>query len=214
MSLFRVNKIQPKSTTYVELEDANLKSGVIDTNGNTNLGTAAEKPADYYFKKVTGTPNKHAMFGADGELEESGFGPGDISSLNSRMDTAEGQIAGLADGGPKGVFADLAALNSANPSHDYIYLLSGNGHWAYYDLGTTAFVDSGQVYSDSAALAELAGAGRSTETVKGNADALVAHKAAASPHIMTDGVTNYSYGLSISTLRGFRHLQLNIEEEV
>jgi hypothetical protein len=60
----------------------------------------------------------------------------------------------------------------------------------------------------------IKGIGWTDETVKGNADALVAHKAAASPHIMTDGVTNYSYGLSISTLRGFRHLQLNIEEEV
>lgn len=212
MSLFRVNKIQPKSTTYVELEDANVKSGVIDTDGGTNLGKAAEKAADYYFKKSSGTPNRHAMYGADGELEESGFGPGDISSLNYRMGEAEGQIAGLASGGPKGVFADLAALNSADPSHDYIYLLSGNGHWAYYD--TSAFVDSGQVYADSAAVAELAGDGRTLETVKGNADALVDHKAAAMPHTMLDGETSYSYGFSISTLRGFRHLQMNIEEEV
>lgn len=60
----------------------------------------------------------------------------------------------------------------------------------------------------------IKGTGWTNETIKGNADALVAHKAAVSPHIMTDGVTNYSYGLSISTLRGFRHLQLNIEEEV
>lgn len=76
----------------------------------------------------------------------------------------------LTNGSPKGVFDDIDDLNDADPNHMYIYLLDNNGHWAYYDSDAGVFVDSGYMYSDSIAYSDLAGVGRTTETVKENAD--------------------------------------------
>ena len=64
-------------------------------------------------------------------------------------DAAAASAAQLAAGlgspvGPP--YANLAALNAANPDHGYNYLTLDDGHWAYYDTGTSAFVDSGHVW--------------------------------------------------------------------
>lgn len=152
MSLLKVDKIEPKSSANVLLKNVNLDAGSVNTAGGTNLRTAAEKDATYFFKKVTGTPSRHMVIGPDGELEDTGYGPGDISDLVTRMGTAEGEIDGLSSGGPKGVYADLAALIAADPDHSQIYLLLSNGHWAYYNSSTPAFEDSGYIYSDTSAV--------------------------------------------------------------
>jgi hypothetical protein len=55
----------------------------------------------------------------------------------------ESQIAALASGGPAGTYADLAALNTADPDHSKIYITLDNGNWCYYDTGTGAFVAGG-----------------------------------------------------------------------
>jgi hypothetical protein len=48
-------------------------------------------------------------------------------------------------GSPAGAYADLAALNTADPDHAKIYITLGDGKWCYYDTGTSAFV-AGDVY--------------------------------------------------------------------
>ncbi|HKM05815.1 MAG TPA: hypothetical protein VJ869_02395 [Sphaerochaeta sp.] len=197
MSLLKVDKIQPRTKDFLELEDVKVTRGTIDTDGSTNLGKAAEKDTDFFFSKSAGANDKYAMF-QNGELVESGFGTADTGSLETRIGVAEGLIAGLGSGGPKGTYADLGALNLADPDHSEIYLTLDDGHWAYYD--TSAFVDSGQVYSDSAALSDLAGAGRTVETVKDNADLLVAHKESNMPHRIVDleHTKTYTFGLQLS----------------
>ena len=64
-------------------------------------------------------------------------------------DAAAASAAQLAAGAGSPVgppYATLAALNAANPSHSYNYLILDNGHWCYYNTGTSAFVDSGYVW--------------------------------------------------------------------
>lgn len=49
-------------------------------------------------------------------------------------------------GAPSGTYADLAALNVADPNHNNIYVTLDDGHWCYYDTGTSEFV-SGALYT-------------------------------------------------------------------
>lgn len=46
-----------------------------------------------------------------------------------------------ASGAPHGSYANLAALNAANPDHDYVYITQDNGNWNYWN--GSAFVDGG-----------------------------------------------------------------------
>lgn len=51
-----------------------------------------------------------------------------------------------------------------------------------------------EMKANSDKIDNLAGTGRTIETVKGNADALVSHEADAMPHQFVDGATTYRYG--------------------
>lgn len=214
MSLFKVDKIQPRSKEFLEIEKAKLQNGsIIDLNGGTNLGTAAGKDEPYFVKSpVVGTSEgKLLKLTADGQAEASDIDPVEVTLAISRVGTLQDEVNVLASGGPKGVYADSAALILADPDHANIYLVHADNKW-YYHNGTT-FVP-GALYQDSAAFNELAGVGRGLETVVGNAVSIATHQDSPTPHKITDGVTTWMYGLSIVNLRGFKHLQFNIEEVV
>lgn len=61
----------------------------------------------------------------------------------------------------------------------------------------SATIDQSLIWASHQDLDDLAGVGRTIETVKGNADAIVAHLADTMPHKFTDGVTTYRWGLSV-----------------
>jgi len=46
-------------------------------------------------------------------------------------------------------------------------------------------------------LSDLAGEGRTTETIKGNTDTLATHKAETMPHKFADGTKTYRWGLKV-----------------
>lgn len=46
-------------------------------------------------------------------------------------------------GSPMGVYSTVAALTEADPSHLYVYLVLADGHWYYYDSGSSAWADGG-----------------------------------------------------------------------
>ena len=57
-------------------------------------------------------------------------------TLGSRLNDMTTRIGGIAEGSPKGVYANLAALQSAKPNGDgSIYITADNGHWCYYNNG-------------------------------------------------------------------------------
>jgi hypothetical protein len=83
-----------------------------------------------------------------------------IADCEAATAAAEAATAAIASGlaSPRGVYADLAALNTADPDHDYIYITLDDGYWCYYDTGTSAFV-AGGIYlavTAASALANLA----------------------------------------------------------
>ena len=61
---------------------------------------------------------------------------GDSKTLRDRLHDMTTRISGIADGSPKGVYANLSALQSAKPNGDSgIYVTADNGHWYYYNQG-------------------------------------------------------------------------------
>lgn len=56
-------------------------------------------------------------------------------------------ISNLANGGPKGVYATLTDLETADPSHDFIYLVTENGKWYYYDTILNSWTAGGTYQS-------------------------------------------------------------------
>lgn len=61
---------------------------------------------------------------------------GVYSELASRLNDMTAQMRNAADGSPKGVYTNLAALQAAKPNGDSgIYITSDNGHWYYYNNG-------------------------------------------------------------------------------
>lgn len=56
--------------------------------------------------------------------------------LASRLNDMTEQMRSAVEGGPKGVYSNLAALQAAKPNGDSgIYVTSDNGHWYYYNNG-------------------------------------------------------------------------------
>lgn len=61
---------------------------------------------------------------------------GNYDTLGNRLKNMTTQIDGIAEGSPKGVYPNLAALQAAKPNGDSgIYVTSDNGHWYYYNNG-------------------------------------------------------------------------------
>ena len=61
---------------------------------------------------------------------------GGYSTLGNRLTDMTTRIGGIAEGSPKGVYPNLAALQAAKPNGDSgIYVTSDNGHWYYYSNG-------------------------------------------------------------------------------
>ena len=61
---------------------------------------------------------------------------GVYSELASRLNDMTEQMRSAAEGSPKGVYTNLAALQAAKPNGDSgIYVTADNGHWYYYNNG-------------------------------------------------------------------------------
>ena len=61
---------------------------------------------------------------------------GSYDTLGNRLNDMTTRIGGIAEGSPKGVYTNLAALKAAKPNGDSgIYVTTDNGHWYYYNNG-------------------------------------------------------------------------------
>ena len=54
-------------------------------------------------------------------------------NIEGRVEDVEARTQAIVNGGARGVYATLSALQSDNPSHDYIYVVLADGHWYYWD---------------------------------------------------------------------------------
>ena len=60
------------------------------------------------------------------------------TEINTDVQELTDRIDGLASGSPAGVYATLTALQTADPSHSRIYVVSEDGKWYYYDTTLTS----------------------------------------------------------------------------
>ena len=57
----------------------------------------------------------------------------DVTNMESQLATMNDKVNSATSGTPKGVYATVAALEAANPDHDYIYVVTETGNWYYYN---------------------------------------------------------------------------------
>lgn len=65
------------------------------------------------------------------------------SSVNSQITYINNKVESATSGSPKGVYASVSALTTADPDHDYIYVVTETGKWYYYDTSETDWVAGG-----------------------------------------------------------------------
>lgn len=71
-----------------------------------------------------------------------------VAAQNSKIDTIENKVLSATSGTPQGAYATVSALEAADPSHDYIYVVVADGKWYYYNESTSAWT-AGGVYQNS-----------------------------------------------------------------
>ena len=71
-----------------------------------------------------------------------------INSLTIEFEDLKNELSIIANGSPAGVFSSVSELESNNPDHNKIYVVSENGEWYYWN-NTTSSWQSGGVYQSS-----------------------------------------------------------------
>ena len=74
-----------------------------------------------------------------------------ITSMNSAIETIDNKVESVTSGSPKGVYATVSALTTADPDHDYIYVVEDDGKWYYYNTSTTSWTAGGDYLSSGVA---------------------------------------------------------------
>ena len=70
------------------------------------------------------------------------------TNINNVIGSMQSQINSVASGSPKGVYETVSALETADPDHDNIYVVSTDGKWYYYDT-TSSLWTAGGTYQAS-----------------------------------------------------------------
>ena len=74
------------------------------------------------------------------EVEEQNM---QISGQNSRIINIDNKVNSVASGSPAGVYDTVSDLQTADPSHDKIYVVIADGKWYYYSSSDTDWVAGG-----------------------------------------------------------------------
>ena len=56
------------------------------------------------------------------------------TSVNTQVETINSKVDSATSGSPKGVYATVSDLETADPSHNYIYVVTADGKWYYYNI--------------------------------------------------------------------------------
>ena len=72
-----------------------------------------------------------------------------ISSITTSINTVNNKVDSLSSGSPAGVYSTVSALETDDPDHDKIYIVSADGNWYYYDTTLTAWTAGGTYQATS-----------------------------------------------------------------
>lgn len=71
-----------------------------------------------------------------------------VETQNDRITSVENQIQSVTSGAPAGVYATLTDLETADPNHSRIYVVTATGYWYYYNTASSEWT-AGGVYQAS-----------------------------------------------------------------
>ena len=63
--------------------------------------------------------------------------------VNEQLSIIDNKVNSSLSGSPAGVYATVSDLETADPDHDKIYVVTANGKWYYYDTGESAWTEGG-----------------------------------------------------------------------
>ena len=66
-----------------------------------------------------------------------------ITNVGNELQEFNAKLNAATSGSPKGVYSTVSALETADPDHDYIYVVSADGKWYYYDSTEEAWTEGG-----------------------------------------------------------------------
>lgn len=67
--------------------------------------------------------------------------------VNSSISTINSKVTSINSGAPAGVYATVSALETADPSHDKIYVVTSDGKWYYYNSADSSWTAGGTYQS-------------------------------------------------------------------
>lgn len=70
------------------------------------------------------------------------------NDVNTELEEFDVRLSSATSGSPKGVYTTVSALETADPNHDYIYVVSADGHWYYYNSVNEKWT-SGGIYQET-----------------------------------------------------------------
>lgn len=80
-----------------------------------------------------------------------------VDLQNQNIRTISNKVNSVTSGSPAGVYATKAALESADPDHSKIYVVSADGKWYYYDTNESAWTEGGVYLSSSESVNDING---------------------------------------------------------
>lgn len=66
-----------------------------------------------------------------------------VNNQNQQIETLENMVTTLSSGSPAGAYETVSDLETADPDHDKIYVVTEDGKWYYYDTSTTEWTAGG-----------------------------------------------------------------------
>lgn len=153
------------------LADLGTKLGIrADTLFVSQLPTTGESNIFYVIRNDPTNPNKvniyiwneitkHYVWVGDNTLVLSDYytkeqGQNFEESINEQVVEIENKVDALSSGAPRGVYSTVSALETADPNHNYIYLVTADGHWYYWNSANQEWTDGGQYLSTGDAVPE------------------------------------------------------------
>ena len=71
------------------------------------------------------------------------------NSVNTQISIIDEKVTNATTGSPKGVYATLSDLETADPDHNYIYVVTADGNWYYYNSTDSEWTSGGTYQSTS-----------------------------------------------------------------
>lgn len=130
-------------STKMGVNTHSVKVNSLPSTGNANTIYYVKNANDssiydaYYWNGSAFVYMGTTSYGLFTEEEGNAFKVYVLSLFDAYKQEMTPYIQAAASGSPKGVYATVAALTSANPNHNYIYLVTEDGKWYYWGEGST-----------------------------------------------------------------------------